>query len=127
MQTNQYNFIFAFFIFAFFSCNSEIESDQNHDSKCGYGGETIMVIEAEQATIKKGEYKCLLQFEKGIVTGDTYLDDTIYLLLPCNLDEDFQIDGLGIIVSGEIKDNPAFSSHTNYTDFYITEITKAST
>jgi hypothetical protein len=76
-----------------------------------------MVIEAEQAIVKKGEYKCLLKFEEGIVTGANHLDDTIHSLLPCNLDADFQIDGLEIIVSGEIKDNPAYSSHTNYTDF----------
>jgi hypothetical protein len=37
-------------------------------------------------------------------------------------DEPFQIDGLEAIVSGEIKDNPSYSSHTNYTDFYITEL-----
>lgn len=126
MNKNKHNIIFALLIFSVaFSCESELEPDQ--DYKCGYGGETIMVIQEMKASVTKGECNCMLRFEEGIVTGAIYLNETIHSLLPCNLDEEFQKDGLEIIVSGEIKDNPAFSSHTNYTDFYITEIAKANT
>jgi hypothetical protein len=110
-----------------FSCSSELNPEQDPDFKCGYGGETIMEIEAEPALVKEGENNYFLRFEKGFVTESFNLNDTIYSLLPCNLDDAFQIDNLEVIVSGEIKDNPAYSSHTNYTDFYITEFTLAGT
>lgn len=86
-----------------------------------------MVIESENAIIRKGGNNFFLSFDNGLITGGIYLNNTIYSLLPCNLNEELQIDSLEVKVSGEVKDNPAFSSHTNYTDFYITEIIKAST
>ena len=42
-------------------------------------------------------------------------------------DESFQIDGLEVIVSGDSEDNPSYSSHTYYTDFYIPELFLAGT
>ena len=77
-----------FFVFQLlFNCTSELNPEQEPGFKCGYGGETIMVIQ----------------------------------------DESFQIDGLEVIVSGDSEDNPSYSSHTYYTDFYIPELFLAGT
>ncbi len=91
---------------------------------CGYGGETIKVLSNSEATVQKEGELFFLYFGQGISTGSANLMETIYLLLPCNLPAKYKEDGARVRVSGEEKDNPAFSSHTNYTDFYILKIAK---
>ena len=68
MPSDPYDIIFTFLVFPLlFNGTSELNPEQEPEFKCGYGGETIMVIQ----------------------------------------DEPFQIDGLEVIVSGEIKNNPS--------------------
>ena len=91
---------------------------------CGYDGETIKVLSNSKATVQKEGELFYLHFEQGISTGSASLMEPIYLLLPCNLPVADKEDGKKVKVSGEVKDNPAFSSHTNYTDFFILKIAR---
>ncbi len=105
---------------------SFIGCDMKEDFECGYNGDTILDLSKKEASVIEGEFGYFLQFEDPIVTGSMYLMDSIYTLKPCNLDKKYQVDGLDVIVSGQVRDNPAYSSHINYTDFFVTEIKNAS-
>ena len=112
---------FLFIVVLFLRCETGEEPVNNCDT-CGYNGATIKKIEEVDASLKNIDEIYFLFLEKGILTGGMYLDDTLYSLLPCNLPEDFKKDGMKVTISGDIRDNPAYSSHTNYTDFCITKI-----
>ena len=94
------------------------------DIDCGYNGETIQVIKDQNASIRNVENQYYLYFEEGIKTDSPTLLDTIHLLLPCNLPTEFKLNSQKVTVSGEIRENPGYSSHSNYTDFYINKISK---
>ncbi len=98
------------------SCKTKTESD------CGYNGETIQVIKDQNASVRQIDNQFFLYFEEGIKIDSPYLLDTIHLLLPCNLRAQFKLNSQKVRVSGEIKENPGYSSHNNYTDFYINKI-----
>jgi hypothetical protein len=93
---------------------------------CGYGTETFMVLDDREAVVRDSDGIFYLRFEEVILPGVFGLNDSIYSLKPCNLEEKYKVDALEVIVSGEVKENPGYSSHTNYTDFFITKIKKAS-
>lgn len=103
-------------------CRQKKDSVKNHI--CRYNGETIRLLNEEPAQTKELEGELFLWFGNGIRAISDNLMDTLFLLKPCNLAQDFKIDRLFVIISGEIKDNPPLSSHTNYTDLYLTEIRK---
>ena len=85
-----------------------------------------MVLENRESYVRDTDGIFYLNFNEVILPGVIYLLDTIHFLKPCNLEEKYQIDGLEVIVSGEVLENPPYSSHNNYTDFFITKIKKAS-
>ena len=99
---------------------SGCESKQDID--CGYNGATIQVLNDQDAAVRKSDTQYFLYFENGIIIDSPTLLDTIYLLLPCNLPAKYKFDSQQVIISGDIKENPGFSSHNNYTDFYIDKI-----
>ena len=101
-----------------FSCG------ENEEADCGSGEETILTLNNKEAAIQESGGQFFLYFEAGIETDSERLMETIHLLLPCNLQEQFKEDGLEVRVSGEVKENPGYSSHTNYTDFFITKIAR---
>jgi len=107
---------------ALLSCDAT--GDNKSDIKCGYNGETIQVIKYQNASIRDLDGRYFLYFVEGLKIDSAYpyLLDTIYLLLPCNLPGQFKVDNQKVLVSGEIKENPGYSSHNNYTDFYINKI-----
>ncbi|MCK5066438.1 MAG: hypothetical protein KAR16_03320 [Bacteroidales bacterium] len=92
---------------------------------CGYNGETFMVLEDREALVRDSDGIFYLNFKEVILPGVFNLLDSIHFLKPCNLEEKYRIDDLEVIVSGEVKENPPYSSHNNYTDFFITKIKKA--
>jgi hypothetical protein len=102
------------------SCETKREID------CGYNGTTIQGIYDQEAFVRDMGYQFFLHFEDGIKINppSSNLLDTIYLLLPCNLPDIFKVDSQKVRISGEIKENPGYSSHDNYTDFYIHKISK---
>lgn len=100
-----------------FSCETNSYNDNAN-------GKTIKVINDQGASIKDLEGTYFLYFGKGIEMDSPYLLDTIHLLLPLNLPHQYKVDNQNVIVSGEIKENPGFSSHNNYTTFYINKISK---
>lgn len=101
-----------------------LHCENKRDIDCGYNGKTIKVINDQDVTVNNIGDLFFLYFEEGIKIDSPNLLDTIYLLLPCNLPDQFKIDNQNVTVSGEIEDNPDYSSHNNYTDFYINEISK---
>ena len=94
----------------------------NHKFDCGYNGKTIDVLHNQEALVKQIGNQFFLRFDSGLVIDSPNLLDTIYILLPCNLPGEFKVNEKSVVVSGEIKDNPSFSSHNNYTDFFIRKI-----
>jgi hypothetical protein len=100
-----------------FSCES---NSYNSDAN----GKTIKVINNQGASIKDLDGTYFLYFGKGIVMDSPNLLDTIHLLLPFNLPDQFKVNNQIVTVSGEIKENPGYSSHNNYTTFYIDKISK---
>ena len=94
----------------------------NEKIDCGYNGMTIDVIHDQDALVKQIGSQFFLRFDIGLLIDSPNLLDTIYILLPCNLPGEFKVNEKSVIVSGQIKDNPGFSSHNNYTDFFITKI-----
>ncbi len=105
---------------------SFIGCDKNEDFDCGYNGDTILVLKNKEASIIGIDGRFFLRFEEAIITESMNLMDSIYSLLPCNLDTEYQVNGLDVIVSGHVKENPGYSSHNNYTDFFVKEIRNAS-
>lgn len=100
------------------SCQTERIMD------CGYNGKPIQQIQNQDALVREIDGQFFLYFEEGLKLAAPNLLDTIYLLLPCNLPISFQTADQKTIVSGEIQENPAYSSHNNYTDFHINKIVK---
>ena len=94
----------------------------NYKFDCGYNGMTIDVLHNQDALVKQIGSQFFLHFDFGLVIDSPNLFDTIYILLPCNLPGEFKVNEKSVVVSGEIKDNPGFSSHLNYTDFLIRQI-----
>lgn len=117
MQNNLKN-LYLLLVITLLSC------EEKKDINCGYNGETIMTIKNQNAFIKKVDDRFFLQFKQGLETPSQHLLDTIYSLLPCNLPDQYKIHDQSVEVSGEIKENPGYSSHNNYTDFYINKISK---
>ena len=117
-MNKQYLFISLILTIILVACQTK--SDLN----CGYNGKTIRIINDQNASIKDVEDQFILHFEEGIKIDSPNLLDTIYFLLPCNLPDQFKVDNQEVKISGEIKENPAYSSHNDYTDFYINKITK---
>ena len=103
---------------ALLSCNA------NGDIDCGYNGETIQVIKDQNASVIQLENRFFLYFEGGIKIDSPQLLDTIHFLLPCNLPTQLKLNSQNVTVSGKILENPGYSSHNNYTDFYIFKILK---
>jgi len=91
---------------------------------CGYGGETILELKDEPVLIREVDDQFFFWVETGLELNSDYLMDTIFFLKPCNLSSDFRIDSVYATVSGEVMDNPPYSSHSNYTDFFIKDIRK---
>ena len=65
-----------------------------------------------------------IYFEEGIRIDSPTLRDTIYMLEPINLPDNFNLHDLKVTVSGDVLENPGYSSHSNYTKFYIIDIQK---
>jgi len=106
---------YLIFLLITFGCNeTSIVGDQD----------IIKTLRKENAAVKKIDSTFFLYFKDGIKVDSPNLLDTIYLLLPSNLPQNYELDGLSVITSGNILENPGYSSHNNYTSFYITEITK---
>lgn len=101
-----------------------LSCETKRDIDCGYNGKTIKTINDQYASVTDVADQFFLYFEEGIKIDSPNLLDTIFYLLPCNLPEQYKVDNQEVIVSGEIKENPIYSSHNNYTDFYINEISK---
>lgn len=85
---------------------------------------TIKKIESKAAVMKCSGFVKHIYFEEGIIIDAPTLLDTIYMLEPINLPDRFNLHDLKVTVSGDILENPAYSSHTNYTQFYIRDIQK---
>lgn len=85
---------------------------------------TIEKIENRDAVMKCSNFVKHIYFEEGIIIDSPHLLDTIYMLEPINLPEQFNLHDLKVKVSGEILENPGYSSHLHYTQFYISEIQK---
>jgi len=114
MDKKNFSLVFLILLIFTFGCNDiSIDGDQD----------IIRILQKENAAIKKIDSTFFLYFEKGIVVDSPNLLDTIYLLLPSNLHRNYEIDSLSVIISGNIFENPGYSSHNNYTSFFITEIT----
>jgi hypothetical protein len=99
-------------------------SCETNNYKSDANGKTIKVINDQSASIIDLDDTYFLYFEKGIVIDSPNLLDTIHLLLPFNLPNHFKVNNQNVTVSGEIKENPGYSSHNNYTTFYIDKISK---
>lgn len=97
-------------------------------SGCKEDGEdrpnTIKIIESKDAVMKCSSFVKHIYFEEGIIIDSPTLLDTIYMLEPVNLPERFNLHDLKVTVSGDILENPGYSSHSNYTKFYIRDIQK---
>jgi hypothetical protein len=85
---------------------------------------TIEKIENRDAVMKCSDFVKHIYFEEGIIIDSPTLLDTIYMLEPVNLPEPFNLHDLKVTVSGEILENPGYSSHSHYTQFYISDIQK---
>lgn len=107
-------------LFSLMRCTDENEIKENIN--CGYGGETILELKNEPVLIREVDEQFFFWVESGLELNSEYLMDTIYLLKPCNLSSDFQTHGQYVLVSGKVMDNPPYSSHSNYTDFFIEDI-----
>ena len=107
--------LIAILIFLFHYCD---DNDQSNS--------TIKKLENEDALVRVVEETSwwILKFPQGIDVNSENLMDTIYTLNPTNLPDKYKADSLPVIVSGNIKENPPWSSHNNYTDFEITNIEK---
>jgi len=101
-----------------FGCETKSNTD------CGYNGKTIQILNDQNASIKDVEDQFFLYFKEGLKIDSPNLLDTIFFLLPCNLSDQFKVDKQEVKISGEIRENPGYSSHNDYTDFYINKITK---
>jgi hypothetical protein len=102
---------------------THISCKNKRDIDCGYNGGTIQVITDQNASVRQVDNQIFLYFQEGIKIDSPYLQDTIHLLFPCNLQAQFKLNSQKVRVSGEIKENPGYSSHNNYTDLYINKIT----
>ncbi len=85
---------------------------------------TIKKIESKAAVMKCSGFVKHIYFEEGIIIASPTLLDTIYMLEPINLPDRFNLHDLKVTVSGNILENLEYSSHTNYTQFYIRDIQK---
>jgi hypothetical protein len=85
---------------------------------------TIKKIENRDAVMKCSDFVKHIYFEEGIIIDSPTLLNTIYMLEPVNLPEQFNLHDLKVTVSGDILENPGYSSHSNYTKFYIRDIKK---
>jgi hypothetical protein len=85
---------------------------------------TIKKIENRDAVMKCSDFVKHIYFEEGIIIDSPTLLDTIYMLEPVYLPEQFNLHDLKVTVSGEILENPGYSSHSHYTKFHIRDIKK---
>src|SRR4030042_1041572 len=92
-----------------------LNCETKSDIDCGYNGKTIKIINDQNASIKDVEDQFFLYFKEGIKIDSPNILDTIFFLLPCNLPDQFKVDNQEVKISGEIKENPGYSSHNNYT------------
>ena len=107
--------IFAFVVLFFFiACTKNSQNDFA----------TIKKIEDRDAVMKCSDFVKHIYFEEGIIIDSPNLLDTIYMLEPVNLPEQFNLHDLKVTVSGDILENPGYSSHTHYTKFFISNIQK---
>jgi len=101
-------------IFFFFACKKDDSSDFT----------ILKKIENRNAVMKCSNFVKHIYFEEGIRIDSPTLRDTIYMLEPINLPDNFNLHDLKVTVSGDILQNPGYSSHSNYTKFYIIDIQK---
>lgn len=87
---------------------------------------TIKKIENREAVMKCSAFIKHIYFEEGIIIDSPTLLDTIYMLEPINLPDEFNLHDLKVTVSGDILENPGYSSNSHYTKFYIRNIQKSS-
>ena len=84
----------------------------------------IMRIEQRDAIMKCSDFVKHIYFVEGIIIDSPTLRDTLYMLEPVNLPEQFNLHDLKVTVSGDIMDIPDYSSNSPYAKFYIREIQK---
>lgn len=110
--------VILFFILLLLLSISSCKEDTDDSPK------TIKKIESQNAVMKCSSFVKHIYFEEGIIIDSPNLQDTIYMLEPVNLPERFNLHDLKVTVSGDILENPGYSSHSNYTKFYIRDIQK---
>lgn len=107
---------FLLFVIVFINSFVSCKKDSQYDFT------TIKKIENREAVMKCSDFVKHIYFEEGIIIDSPTLLDTIYMLEPINLPDEFNLHDLKVIVSGDILENPGYSSHSHYTKFYIRDI-----
>lgn len=111
---NIFRLFILLILMLFFSCKNESEESFN----------VIMRIEQRNAVMKCSNFVKHIYFEEGIIINSPTLNDTLFMLEPVNLPEQFNLHDLKVTVSGDIIDIPSYSSNSPYTKFYISDIQK---